>query len=378
MEIEHRQRIIKKVTLVGALVNCLLAGSQILFGIIGQSQALLADGFHTLSDLGTDMIVLVAVRHSSKAADEDHPYGHGRIETLASVILGIILIGVGLGIAYRGIDSILSPRGANPETITIAFAGLAIISKEFLYRYTIRAAKQCHSTLLESNAWHHRSDALSSIIVMVGISAQISGIPHMDAVAAVLVAVMISFMGYRLTRKALNELIDTSLDLDLVEGVNALMANDESVLAVHSLRTRSMGGQGYIDAELRVNPRLTVSEAHYIAFSLEQQIKTNFPQIIDVGIHIDPFTESDHDSVTNLPSRGDLIEKLHAAWETIPCAGQIESIHLHYLKDQVDVDIALPEKCGGEDQKNQIDQLVQQAQQLFNIGRVRVFFSRIS
>ena len=157
MQAENRHGIIKKVTLLGALVNCLLAASQIVFGFIGQSQALLADGFHTLSDLSTDLIVLVAIEQSSKAADEDHPFGHGRIETLASVILGVILIGVGIGIAYRGIDSIFSPRAANPEIFTLLFAGLAIFAKEFLYRYTIRAAKQVHSTLLESNAWHHRS-----------------------------------------------------------------------------------------------------------------------------------------------------------------------------------------------------------------------------
>ena len=376
MEANRRYRIIKKVTLVGALVNCVLATIQVLFGIIGQSQALLADGFHTLSDLSTDIIVLVAIRHSSKAADEDHPYGHGRIETLASVILGMILIGVGAGIAYRGIESILSPRSANPQAITIFFASLAIFSKEFLYHYTVRAARQVHSTLLESNAWHHRSDVFSSIIVLIGISAQVFGVAHMDAVAAIVVAVMIFIMGYRLSRKALNELIDTSLDIELVEKVKSLVQNDECVLDIHSLRSRSMGGQGYVDAEIRVNPRLTVSEAHFIAFSLEQQIKTDYPQIIDVSIHVDPLTESDHDSVTDLPSRSELIKTLHAGWQAIPCAKKIESVRLHYLEDQVEIDIVMPESCGTEKQSAQIDQIVSRAREHAYIGKVNVFFAR--
>ena len=376
MEADNRYQIIKKVTLVGALVNSALAASQIVFGIIGQSQALLADGFHTLSDLATDIIILVAIRHSSKAADEDHPYGHARIETLASVTLGIILIGVGLGIGYRGIVSIFSPIGVNPDTITLLFAGLAIFGKEFLYHYTIRASKLVYSNLLESNAWHHRSDAVSSIIVLIGISAQILGIPHMDAVAAVLVAAMISTIGFRLMRKALNELIDTSLDFELVDNIKTFMLNNECIRAVHSLRTRSMGGQGYIDAEIRVNPRLTVSEAHYIAFSLERQIKVKFPQIIDVRIHVDPLAESEHDAVTDLPSRSQLLQEFQTAWKNIPCADQIESIHLHYLKDQVEIDISLPESCFAQNQSAEVDRMIQQTRQLPHIGQVRVFFSR--
>ena len=164
---------------------------------------MLADGIHTLSDLSTDFIVLYASSRSSKAADKDHPYGHGRIETLASMLLGAILGMVGIGIGIRGVESILTPGNINPEAITIAFACLAIVAKEGLYHYTIRAARATHSSMLESNAWHHRSDALSSIVVVIGISAQLMGIPYMDAVAAIIVACMISWMGLRLSRKAL-------------------------------------------------------------------------------------------------------------------------------------------------------------------------------
>jgi cation diffusion facilitator family transporter len=338
MEIEQRHQVVKRVTITGAIVNCLLATSQIVFGIVGQSQALLADG-HTLSDLLSDFIVLFAVKQSSLAADEDHPYGHGRIETLATVMLGFLLVGAGFGIGYRGITSIISSQQGQPELIALVFAALAIFAKEFLYRYTMRAAKKVHSSLLESNAWHHRSDALSSIVVLVGISSQLLGIPYMDALAATVVAIMIIIMGYRLTSKAFAELIDTGLDIELIGQVKSLIESNESVHEIHSLRSRSMGGLGYVDAEIRVNPRLTVSEAHHIAFSLEKAIKAGFPQIIDVS-------------------------------------KQIEQIHLHYLKSQIEIDIVLPRTLSTTKYSEQIDRMVEQAGELQHIGKVNIYFSR--
>jgi len=376
MIIDRRHRVIKKITLTGASVNCLLATSQIVFGIIGHSQALLADGFHTLSDLLSDFVVLFAVKQSSAAADEDHPYGHGRIETLATVLLGFMLAAAGVGIGYRGIDSIIASQQTDPALITLFFAGLAIFAKEFLYRYTMKAAKQVHSNLLESNAWHHRSDALSSIVVLVGISAQLLGIPYMDILAAIVVAIMIIIMGIRLTSKAFAELIDTSLDIELVGQVRSLIESNESVREVHSLRSRSMGGLGYLDAEIRVNPRLTVSEAHYVAFSLEQAIKATFEQIIDVSIHVDPLTESGHDSVTDLPPRSEIQEMLAVAWQDLPCCDQIEQIHLHYLQSQVEVDLVLPGSLSTAEYSQQIDRIIEQAVDLKHIGKVNIYFSR--
>jgi len=376
MIIDQRHRVIKRITITGAIVNCLLAASQIVFGIIGHSQALLADGFHTLSDLLSDFIVLFAVKQSSAAADEGHPYGHGRIETLATVILGFLLVIAGLGIGYRGISSIVSSQPSNPALVTLVFAGLAIFAKEFLYRYTMKAAKQTHSNLLESNAWHHRSDALSSAVVLVGISAQLLGVPYMDILAAIVVAIMIIVMGIRLTSKAFAELIDTSLDIELVGQVRSLIESNESVREVHSLRSRSMGGLGYVDAEIRVNPRLTVSEAHYVAFSLEQAIKATFEQIIDVSIHVDPLTESGHDSVSDLPPRTEIEEMLAAAWRELPCCDQIEQIHLHYLQSQVEVDLVLPGSLSTADYSEQIDRIVEQAVDLKHIGKVNIYFSR--
>ena len=376
MEVEQRHKTVKRVTITGAVINALLATSQIVFGIIGQSQALLADGFHTLSDLLSDFVVLFAVKQSSLAADENHPYGHGRIETLATVLLGFLLVTAGLGIGYRGINSIIDSRQINPELITLFFAALAIFAKEFLYRYTMRAAKRTHSSLLESNAWHHRSDALSSIVVLVGISSQLLGIAYMDALAAIVVAIMISVMGYRLSKKAFAELIDTGLDNELIGQVKALIESNECVDEIHSLRSRSMGGLGYVDAEIRVNPRLSVSEAHHIAFSLEQAIKSNFPKIIDISIHVDPLTESGHDSVTDLPPRAQVLELLNSAWRDSPCSDAIEQIHLHYLKSQIEIDVVLPGSLATIEYREQIDRMIEQTSELQHIGKVNIYFSR--
>jgi cation diffusion facilitator family transporter len=376
MKAKQRHQVTKRVTLVGALVNALLACLQISSGLLGHSQALLADGIHTLSDLGSDFIVLLATSQSAKAADKEHPYGHGRIETLASVLLGLILIGVGVGVSFRGFNSTLSSNQIVPEPFTLAFAVLAILSKEGLYRYTLRASKRIHSTLLEANAWHHRSDALSSIIVLCGIAAQMMGVPYMDSLAAAIVALMISFMGYKLARKALDELIDTSLESELVGSIQHTIEKSDSVKDVHSLRTRSMGGQGYIDAEIRVNPRLTVSEAHHIAFSLEQKIKTDFPQIIDVGIHVDPLTEFGHHWVADLPSRQEILDRLTNQWSSIDCNDKIQDIRLHYLNSQVEIDLVLPLELAGSHFQLQVDELVEQSSKVEFVGQVNIYFSR--
>ncbi len=375
MKIDQRQRITRRVTLVGALVNCILATLQITFGILGKSQALLADGLHTLSDLSTDFIVLYASKRASKAADDDHPYGHGRIETLATMLLGAILAAVGLGIGMRGVQSILEPVKSNPEVITVAFAALAIVAKEGLYRYTLKAARSIHSTMLESNAWHHRSDALSSIVVLVGISAQLLGLRHMDAVAAIVVGAMIVLMGFRLGRNALNELIDTGLEFDLVDDLRTAMLSDKSVTGVHNLRTRSMGGLGYVDAHIEVDSNLTVSEAHYIAHKIEHRVKKQFPKIVDLQIHIDPLDDAIKESVlAKLPERSQIEADLEQAWQGIAAARDIENIKLHYLDELIEIDLVLPLVKSRGDAESAAKKLQQAAQDLDYVGRVNLYY----
>jgi len=375
MEIEQRYKITRRVTLTGAAVNCALACLQITFGLLGKSQALLADGFHTLSDLSTDFIVLYASRRASKAADDEHPYGHGRIETLASMLLGAILAIVGVGIGIRGMESIFNPSATDPQAITIVFACLAIVAKESLYHYTLRAARATHSSMLEANAWHHRSDALSSIVVVIGISAQLLGVAHMDAAAAIVVAAMISWMGFRVGRKALYELIDTGLDSSLVEEVHQAMLLDTSVVGIHNLRTRSMGGLGYIDAHIEVDSNLTVSEAHYIAHKIEHQVKKQFPKIIDVQIHIDPLDDTIKESVlARLPQRNAIEEDLQRAWEGIAEGEQVTQTRLHYLDKLIEIDLILPVSMCAPDHAEGIGKLQDEANSLDYVGKVNIYY----
>ena len=376
MKADERQRTTERVTLVGAGVNALLACIQITFGLLGKSQALFADGLHTLADLSSDIVVLLAARGAAREADESHPYGHGRIETLASLMLGGMLMLVALGIGWRGVESVLSPSSVNPEPITILFAALAIIAKEGLYQYTRRAARRIHSSLLEANAWHHRSDALSSIVVVSGITAQVLGVPHMDALAAVIVAGMILWIGLRLVRQSLSELIDTSLDIELVEEIRDAMQGHASVGGIHNLRTRSMGGLGYIDAHIEVDANLTVSEAHYIAHKMEQLVKRRFPQIADVQIHIDPLDDDVQEAVlAGLPERDAIEADLAQAWDEVPERDQVRQVKLHYLEHKIEIDLVLPVSMSLAGAASALEHLRDGASSLDYVGKVNIYFT---
>jgi len=194
--LEQRKKETNRVTLWGVAVNLFLSVIKIVGGIYGQSQALLADGIHSLSDLASDAMVLLAVKHAGEDADEDHPYGHARYETLATVALGLLLIIVAGGIAYKAVLRLETPEDiAIPAFFTLVIAAISIFSNEWLYQITHRVAKKIRSPLLEANAWHHRSDAVSSIVVLIGIGATYIGYPLLDAIAAILVALMIAKIG---------------------------------------------------------------------------------------------------------------------------------------------------------------------------------------
>ncbi|MBT3722306.1 MAG: cation transporter [Gammaproteobacteria bacterium] len=375
MMIEQRKKVIQKVTYTGIFVNIVLAMAQIISGFLAHSQALLADGLHTLADLISDFIVLITAHHSAKEADDAHPYGHARIETLSSIFLGLALIAVALGMGYRGIQSFAQTETVQTETYALFFAFLAILSKEFLYRYTIHAARKIKSTLLESNALHHRSDVFSSVVVVIGVGAQVAGIDHMDALAAIVISVMISLMGIHLIKKAFEELIDTSLDQQLVEQVKSHIHNISGVVAVHSLRSRSMGGMGYIDTEIRVNPRLSVSEAHYISLHIEQTVKKKFTEISDITVHIDPVTETEHEYILQLPRRSELLFQLYSVWENLENSEKIKNIHLHYLTRQIEVDIILPLEFGCDKSNTLAEQLYERADNIPFVGKINIYYA---
>ena len=341
---------------VGTGVDLILSVLKIVTGIIGNSAALLADGIHSLSDLASDALVLIAAHHGAQPADEQHPYGHERIETIATVILGLMLIAVAVGIAWDAVGRMIQTGTPlpPPEIWAIMVAALSLIVKEWLYHYTVAVARKIHSRLLEANAWHHRSDAISSLVVLVGIAGAMAGLPVLDAVAAFMVALMIAHIAWGLMSNSARELIDTAVDDETRQRIAALIAQTDGVVSLHMLRTRMMGGKILADAHIQVHPRLSVSEGHQIAETVGELLKNRIERIQDVTIHIDPENDEDAQPNSHLPLRTPLLQELSGYWSDIPAAADIEEIKLHYLNGKVEVELLLPLPEGGAQEAGQI------------------------
>lgn len=331
----------KKVTLVSVGVNVALTLLQIVVGIIGKSQALVADGMHSLSDLLCDFLVLFANRHGSKDADADHPYGHARIETATTLVLGVILMATGAallwGAAQRLQDPAVLPK---VHVMTLWIAILTLAGKEGLFRYMLHVARRLRSRMLEANAWHARSDAASSVIVVAGIAGNLAGITSLDLLAAVLVAAMIFRMGWKQAYHALMELIDTSLDEQEVAAIRNTLLSTPGVRGLHELRTRRMGDRALVDAHVQVEPKISVSEGHYVAETARARV-LKAHGALDVMVHIDPEDDSAVKRSLHLPPREELLRHLRERLgRDMP---EAEQIVLHYLNGKVEAEILLPD-----------------------------------
>ena len=364
---EHQVRYqqMKKVTLVGAMVNFILAVVQVLIGVSGHSSALVADGVHTVSDLLGDFAVLWASKEANKSADEDHPYGHGRFETLATVVLGVILLVVGALIGMNAINKLIHVNDIlQPQKLTIFAAMLAIVFKESLFHYTMRVAKATRSKMLEANAWHHRSDVFSSVIVLIGIVGALWGYVYMDVVAAFLVAILISKMGFGMAWESVKELADNALDPEKVETIKNMIADVEGVQSLHMLRTRKMGGYALADVHIQVEPRLSVSEGHQISETVRQTLIKSVTELDDITVHIDP--EDDEFTVTcaGLPKRSVFMAQMAKALDGIVDKKDLAEVTLHYLNGKLDVDI----HCTNP--KVNVQQVVNAVKKIENVGKV--------
>ena len=340
---QQRYEATRKVTLIGVIVNILLSLVQLVGGFFTHSQALIADGMHTLSDLASDFVVLFAAKLASKDADEDHPYGHERIETVATVVLGMALAGVAVGIGLNAFDRLIHPEKLlQPTSLAILLALVAIIAKEGLYQYTSHIANKVDSNLLRANAWHHRSDAIPSLLVALGVAGSaLLQIPWLDAVAAILVAIMIFYMGVRLILDSTMELVDTSVELDKVFKIKAFIRQIEGVESLHLLRTRKMGSKVLADVHIQVNSYISVSEGHYIAENVMTKTSKAFPEMTDITVHIDPENDETSSPSGELPSRNDLMKQLDPKLQKIGLADNIVNIALHYLDGKIDIEIYL-------------------------------------
>ena len=282
-------------TWVSVAVNTVLTAAQIAIGLVTKSQGLVADGIHSLSDLISDFVVLVANHHSQKEADDDHPYGHQRFETAASLALGMLLLAVGVGMLWSAFVKIQAPHTLPDIHVAALWTALAaLVAKELLFRYMLAVAKRVKSSMLVANAWHARSDAASSLVVALGIVGNLAGYPILDPIAALIVGGMVAKMGWDFAWDALHDLMDRSADEAEVEAIRETILATPGVLGAHDLRTRKMGDMVVAEAHVEVEASQTVEAGHEIAVEVRARVLRRH-RVLNLMVHIDPAQRPDRD-----------------------------------------------------------------------------------
>ncbi|WP_120512275.1 cation diffusion facilitator family transporter [Photobacterium salinisoli] len=283
---------IRTVTLVGAILNVFLAVLKIGIGKLAGSQALVADGVHSFSDLMTDAVILLGSRYWMAPADSNHPYGHGKFETLANVFIGLMLALVGIGIGWDSIETLSDTAPPAPGILAFYAAVAAIVIKELLFRWIMHEAKLVHSAVLRANAWHHRSDALSSVPVAVAVIANaiFPSLKYLDQIAALLVTGMILKAAFEIIWPALNELTDARGSEEVEKRLVHMADEDKDIREIHAIRSRQTGGSLLLDCHILVDPDMSIENAHAISERFKQRITTEMENVIDVVIHIEPYT----------------------------------------------------------------------------------------
>jgi len=285
-EIASRQ--IKSVTYLGIVINIALSIVKVVIGSLAGSLALMADGIHSLSDVATDAAVLLGLRLGSKEPDQNHPYGHGRAETFSAGLIALVLILVGGAMIYYATMAIAREQVTTPRLGVLIVAMVSIAAKEWLYRVTQKIAIQSHSPALYANAWHHRSDALSSVAVVIGFISLEFGFGHGDQVAAIAVGLMIIWVGVRVIGDSMRELTEGAVDSDTIEHIRDVINANSSIRQWHKLRTRTVGREVFLDLHILVDPDLNISAAHKISESLETALNEQITRPVNITVHIEP------------------------------------------------------------------------------------------
>ncbi len=341
-----KHTVARKTTFVSIWLNSVLVVLQIVVGVIAHSQALVADGIHSLADLVSDFVVLLANRHSGAKPDADHNYGHSRYETVASLFLGALLIAVGIGMLWRAALRLANMGDIPPVHISaLAVALLVLVSKEALFRYMLREAQRVRSTMLIANAWHARSDAASSLVVSLGIVGSLFGVRLLDPVAAAIVGFMVARMGWVFGWDALQDLSDRALDAGTASDLRALLLATPGVRDVHEMRTRKTGDLALVDAHILVDPLISVSEGHFIAEAARSSVLRD-ARVFDALIHVDPEDDMHVRSVAGLPARRKVEATIR---EALAGHGLVAvDMTLHYLSGGLDIELTLPPAKAGE------------------------------
>ena len=287
----HQAREVRRVTLWGLVANLALSALKFVFGVLGSSQALVADAVHSLSDSATDVAVLVGAKFWTAPADAEHPHGHGRIETIITGLIGAVLAGVGIGLGYRAVVTLHHRDFTTPSWIAFATACISIVAKEALYRWTVYVGRRVRSSAVIANAWHHRSDALSSVpvaVAVLGTRIQPDWV-YLDHIATVIVAVLILHAAWMITWPALRQLVDAGATGKERQAILDLALQTEGVRAAHKLRTRHIGPGLQMDLHVLVDPALTVAQGHAIAGIVKDRLIQFGPEVVDVLVHVEPY-----------------------------------------------------------------------------------------
>lgn len=341
MEDIDKKKEAQKVTIIWAIGDLILGCLKIFIGKLFNSSALIADGIHSFSDLFTDFFVIVISQFAHEKPDENHPYGHGRFETLGTVVLGSALIGVGFLLIFENAKDLwFGSTQVNPGWPTIAIAALSIIVKEVSFQHTIRVGKKINSPLIIANAWHSRTDAISSVVVLVGLVLSVFGYPWFDEVVAMVVAIFIGKIGWDFLWNSIKEILETSLPNEMIEQINAEILNVDGVKSTHNLRTRKVGERVILDVNIEVSPLLTVSEGHEIASWVSKNLINKFDDIVDVTVHTD--VEDDRiegvmfggEKKDLLPLRKEVVGKIMQQLAEYDL-NHLKEIRLHYINSRI-------------------------------------------
>lgn len=374
---ERRTFEVKKVSAVNAAINTLLAIFKIIVGYLGNSHALIADGIHSFSDLITDALVLFTALAGSRSPDKEHPYGHQRIETIGAIVISLILIVVAVGIAYDSIQQVfLQKTSPVPDMAVLLVALVSVLANEGLYRYTLFIGKKIESNLLITNAWHNRSDAFVSLIVVASVVGSMLGAHYLDTIGAILIAAFILKMGIKMMWRGVRELIDTAVDEDTLQKIRTITLETPGVLSVHQLRTRLHGDNVFVDMHILVNPFISVSEGHHIGERVHLHLVKGIKQVSDVTVHIDPEDDEVSMPSLDLPSRKHLHEILKTYWENLPGYVSIKKMTLHYLEGQLYIEVFMPANVVTHDQQAAlIAQYRDAAKHVNNVASITIHFT---
>lgn len=336
--LSQERKAASRVTVIGMILDAILGLIKVVAGSLFHSQALLVDGIHSFTDVASDIVVLGVMRVSRQAPDQDHPYGHQRIETMGTMVLGSILVAVGAALAWDNTLRLLDGNAGNiPEWPVLVAAALSVTSKEWIYRYTRRVGIAIRSDLIIANAWHSRTDAFSSVVVLFSTVGAMLGYLWLDILAAVIISGIIIHIGWRFTWDSVKELVDTGLSPEDTETLKQIASKTDGVRNVHELRSRRMGHDILLDVHLVVSPEISVSEGHQIGMQVVKAMRNELDNILDINFHIDAENDEIHPQTSErLPAREEIRAVLHQHINDLPPNNRLR---LHYLRNRVHMEL---------------------------------------